>query len=335
MKHQLHKIGHKNFFKGKYFFTFAANIIRYCNYKCSYCWEGYNSKDKKDYIPWEVLNKIQTQIVNHCNKHKFKMLDLNYSGGEPLWHPEIFDILRGIASYNINTQVSITTNLSRNMDFLKQFVDIVKKYELDISVSATLHKEFINTDRRFKNFIEKLDFITSNNIDVSVNLVMVPSTFWEQVNQARAITVVLQKDIQIILKHLRGSEGEVSDVYDDEMKEFMKKGLTDQKKSSIIWTDDKGNNHHMDTQLRTVVYNMRNYHMFYCNSGYTSLSMDFDGSMFRGYACQDIHKFGNAYTDDVKLLNNCKPCGFNGDCVATDIVSIKSKKHFNNKELIK
>ena len=59
----------------------------------------------------------------------------------------------------------------------------------------------------------------------------------------------------------------------------------------------------MDTQLRTVVYNMRNYHMFYCNSGYTSLSMDFDGSMFRGYACQDIHKFGNAYTDDVKLLN--------------------------------
>ena len=93
---------------------------------------------------------------------------------------------------------------------------------------------------------------------------------------------------------------------------------------NALEVDNDGNKHFLVDQLRTVVHNMRNYYQFYCNSGYTSVSMDFDGTMFRGYACYDVHKLGNAYNNNWELLDDCKPCEFNGDCLPTDIVSIKS-----------
>ena len=50
--------------------------------------------------------------------------------------------------------------------------------------------------------------------------------------------------------------------------------------------------------------------------------MEFDGSLYRGYACTGVHKLGNAYTG-FQLLDDCQPCGFNGNCLPIDIVSIK------------
>jgi len=111
----------------------------------------------------------------------------------------------------------------------------------------------------------------------------------------------------------------------------MKEAHVDQNKPSIIWIDEEGNKHELVDQLRTVVHNIRNYYKFYCNSGYTSVSMDFDGTMFRGYACYDVHKLGNAYNNDWQLLDDCMPCEYNGNCLPTDIVSVKSKdKIYNN-----
>ena len=58
--------------------------------------------------------------------------------------------------------------------------------------------------------------------------------------------------------------------------------------------------------------------------------MEFDGSLYRGYACTGVHKLGNAYTG-FQLLDDCQPCGFNGNCLPIDIVSIKSKEYIDNK----
>jgi len=329
MTKQLHTIGHRDFFNKKFFFVFSSNIIRYCNYKCSYCWDGYNSKDKMDYIPWKVLSKVQQKIVDHCKTHDIKTLDLLYSGGEPLWHPEILEIIKGAGTYDLDAHISVTTNLSRKLDFLKELVDIVKQHDIDFTISTTLHKEFVNTDKKFNDYIDKLKFLKESNISVSVNLVMTKEMFWEQAKQSE---VIRQIGIPIVLKHIRdNNDTMVDDLYDDDMIRYMKEAHVDQHKPSIIWIDEDGNKHELVDQLRTVVHNIRNYYKFYCNSGYTSVSMDFDGTMFRGYACYNVHKLGNAYNDDWDLLQDAEVCGYNGNCLPTDIVSIKSKdKIYNN-----
>ncbi len=329
MTSQLHTIGHKDFFNKQFFFIFSSNIIRYCNYKCSYCWDGYNSKDKMDYIPWEVLSKVQTKIVEHCKKNNIDTLDLAYSGGEPLWHPEILKIIKGASEYEIDAHISITTNLSRKLDFLKQMVNVIKENNIKLTISTTLHKEFVNTDKKFNDYINKLKFLKESNISVSVNLVMTKEMFWEQAKQSEDIRKL---GIPIVLKHIRdNNDTMVDNLYDDDMIRYMKEAHVDQNKPSIIWIDEEGNKHELVDQLRTVVHNIRNYYKFYCNSGYTSVSMDFDGTMFRGYACYDVHKLGNAYNNDWQLLDDCMPCEYNGNCLPTDIVSVKSKdKIYNN-----
>ena len=334
---ECHKIGHRNYFNNKYFFSFTANIIRYCNYKCSYCWEEYNSKDKTDYVPHDVLNRTQQKIVEHCNRNNFKSLYLFYSGGEPLWHPEIFDILKSTKDYDINIAMAITTNLSRDMKFFKQFVDIIKEYDIDMTISATLHHEFINTEHKFNNFLEKVQFLDENNIEIRINFVMNKDIFWEQVEQ----TEIFKKyNISSVLKHLRVRADLVEElgtdkmeVYDEDMINYLKPEATTTKdKSKIIWYDNFGDKHYFSHQIHTVVHDIRNYYQFYCNSGYTSLAMEFDGDLFRGYACAGMHKLGNAYTG-FQLLDDCEPCGFNGNCLPIDIVSIKSKEYFDNKKL--
>jgi hypothetical protein len=106
--------------------------------------------------------------------------------------------------------------------------------------------------------------------------------------------------------------------------------ITTKDKSKIIWYDNFGNKHYFTHQIHTVVHDIRNYYQFYCNSGYTSLAMEFDGSVYRGYACAGVHKLGNAYTG-FQLLDDCEPCGFNGNCSPLDIVNIKNKEYINNK----
>lgn len=328
MELQCHKIGHKNYFDNNYFFKFSANIIRYCNYKCSYCWDSYHSKDKTDYIPGEVLDKTLKKIVDHCNKNNIGKVSISYSGGEPLRHPEIFDILRSISYYDIKIETCITTNLSCNMDFFKELVSIVKKYNINLTLSSTLHGEFINTDYKFKNYMSKLNFLKDNNIHVTVNLVMKQDTFWEQAEQA---TIIRDNNIPIVLKHLRDENGIPANIYDTEMINYMKEAHIDQRPSSIIWYDNFGDKHYLIDHLRTVVHNIRNYYKFSCNSGYTSVSMNFDGTMSRGYACYEVHNLGNAYNDDWELLDDAKSCEFDGDCFPCDIISIKSKEYFSNK----
>tara|TARA_B100000700_G_C15049744_1_gene859690 strand:+ start:360 stop:1241 length:882 start_codon:yes stop_codon:yes gene_type:complete len=282
-----------------------------------------------DYIPWEVLSKVQTKIVEHCKKNNIDTLDLAYSGGEPLWHPEILKIIKGASEYEIDAHISITTNLSRKLDFLKQMVNVIKENNIKLTISTTLHKEFVNTDKKFNDYINKLKFLKESNISVSVNLVMTKEMFWEQAKQSEDIRKL---GIPIVLKHIRdNNDTMVDNLYDDDMIRYMKEAHVDQNKPSIIWIDEEGNKHELVDQLRTVVHNIRNYYKFYCNSGYTSVSMDFDGTMFRGYACYDVHKLGNAYNNDWQLLDDCMPCEYNGNCLPTDIVSVKSKdKIYNN-----
>jgi cyclic pyranopterin phosphate synthase len=81
------------------------SVNRSCNYRCVYCdREGYQSDEEVMLSPGDVERIVR--IFNEVgNIQKVKI-----TGGEPLLHPEIVDIVKAIASTGEIVDISMTTN---------------------------------------------------------------------------------------------------------------------------------------------------------------------------------------------------------------------------------
>lgn len=97
------------------------NVTRRCNKSCSFCY----IKQKEIDINPSVIKKF----IN-----KYRPLEVILTGGEPLLHPKIFEIIRFIRSKNIT--VAIFTNcLALNKKTIKR----IKKHQVRIQASYHQH----------------------------------------------------------------------------------------------------------------------------------------------------------------------------------------------------
>ncbi|MHA1339202.1 MAG: GTP 3',8-cyclase MoaA [Promethearchaeota archaeon] len=81
------------------------SITSICNLNCIYCHrEGHNSLNKADFLTLEQISKI----ADICNK--FGINTVKITGGEPLLHPKIVEIVKIFAEKPNITDVSLTTN---------------------------------------------------------------------------------------------------------------------------------------------------------------------------------------------------------------------------------
>ena len=105
----------------------AIEITDFCNLKCVHCYVG------------EVCNPVHMKLNNI-----FYLIDefINYganhiviSGGEPLLHPNIEDIINTIGTKYANTPFVLTTNGSflnkKNLDMIKKYTNIQIQISLD------------------------------------------------------------------------------------------------------------------------------------------------------------------------------------------------------------
>jgi len=336
-------------------FTISWLLGRFCNYKCSYCWP-YARSDRKDHRPTELCLKTIDEIKRQARGNGFNSFHFSLSGGEPTFHPGYLDILKHLAddvgSTNY-TSVHMTTNMSRNMKWHEEYVEAVKPFHR-ASITASLHTEHVNSIEKMQDFADKLIFCQEHDVQVTINMVMVPDWFerdWENAlffhNQGINVTLKPQSD---------PTASRVVDGYKPEDLKKLYNGMpqmayTEVKRKwnnrpkqnfdlppnthgsndkSVPWhmavelEDSKGDKYYIDQAERFNAFNFNNFEGWNCNAGYSGIIIrEPDGSVKRSYSCHDV-PLGNIETG-FQLFKAPKTC-ITKSCVSSADSKIPKRK---------
>ena len=322
-------------------FTVSWLLGRFCNYRCSYCWP-YARSDKKDFRPTELCLKTIDEIKRQARERGFNSFHFSLSGGEPTFHPGYLDILKHLADDVDNTNytsVHMTSNCSRNLKWFEQYVDTVKHFHR-ASITASYHREHVNTKEKREQFADKLCFVQEYDVQVTINQVMVPQWFDELYDESlyfhnRGINVTLKPQSD-------PTASKVVNGYTDDMLEKLhngmpQRGFTEAKNKfvqrpkpnfkideddtfrketyqqgvpqhfQVEFKDGENKSWFMDQAERFNAFNFNRFKGWECSSGYRSIIIrEPDGSIKRSYSCHD-KPLGNIETG-FKLFDTPKNC---------------------------
>jgi len=336
-------------------FTVSWLLGRFCNYKCSYCWP-YARSDRKDHRPTQLCIHTIDEIKRQARNNGFNSFHFSLSGGEPTFHPGYLEILLHLANDVPNTNYSsihMTSNCSRNMKWFEKYVEYAKPFHR-ASITASLHTEHLNTKEKMQEFADKLVFCQEHDVQITINMVMVPEWFekdWDNAlffhNQGINVTLKPQSD---------PTASRVVDGYTDEMLQRLWNGMpqmayTESKRKwndrprpsfelpahtigendasvpmhmQIEFEDSTGKKWYMDQAERFNAFNFNKFQGWSCNSGYQGIIIrEPDGSIKRSYSCYDV-PLGNIETG-FKLFGQPMPC-ISPSCVSSADSKIPKRK---------
>ena len=322
-------------------FTVSWLLGRFCNYRCSYCWP-YARSDKKDFRPTELCLKTIDEIKRQARERGFNSFHFSLSGGEPTFHPGYLDILKHLADDVDNTNytsVHMTSNCSRNLKWFEQYVDTVKHFHR-ASITASYHREHVNTKEKREQFADKLCFVQEHDVQVTINQVMVPQWFDELYDESlyfhnRGINVTLKPQSDPTAS--RVVEGYTDDMLEKLHNGMPQRGFTEAKNKfvqrpkpnfkideddtfrketyqqgvpqhfQVEFKDGENKSWFMDQAERFNAFNFNRFKGWECSSGYRSIIIrEPDGSIKRSYSCHD-KPLGNIETG-FKLFDTPKNC---------------------------
>ena len=332
-------------------FSVSWLLGRYCNYRCSYCWP-YARSDTKDHRPTPLMLHTVDEIKRQARQNGFNSFHFSLSGGEPTFHPAYIDILNHLNddAENTNyTSVHMTSNMSRPIKwFEEKYVPAVKDFHR-ASITASCHREHVDTDAKVKDFADKLTLCQEYDTQITVNQVMVPEQFYEIYDLALYFH---ERGINVTLKPQSDpSASRVVDGYTDDMLEKLHNGMPQraftEKKSlkaglvkrlkptylidnadpgfiqqsevdahyQIEFIDKDGKAWFMDQAERFNAFNFNNFKGWECSSGYRSIIIrEPDGTIKRSYSCAEV-PLGQIETG-FKLYDKPMPCG-SKSCVSS------------------
>jgi organic radical activating enzyme len=319
-------------------FTVSWLLGRYCNYRCSYCWP-YARSDTKDHRPTDLCLKTINEVKRQARENGFNSFHFSLSGGEPTFHPGYLDILKHLADDTINTNytsIHMTSNCSRPMRWFETYVEYAKPFHR-ASITASLHTEHVNTPEKMQEFADKLIFCQEHDVQVTINMVMVPEWFDRDWKNALFFH---EQGINVTLKPQSDPTASfVVEGYTEEQKQRLwngmpQKGYTEIKRKwaerpkptfeippyattgddtsvpthmQVEFRDSAGKKWYMDQAERFNAFGFNKFKGWNCNSGYQGIIIrEPDGSIKRSYSCHDT-PLGNIETG-FKLFNRPMPC---------------------------
>jgi len=116
-----------------YLDTFYFEITNECNFKCSFCYNS--SGSSKENILFMDFNDF-VHVTGILKKHGYSKFVI--SGGEPLLHPNIWDILEYLKEHNFH--ITLITNGYLVDNELIQFFVENKEYVLQINIDGINQK---------------------------------------------------------------------------------------------------------------------------------------------------------------------------------------------------
>ena len=265
-----------------------------------------------DHRPTELCLATIDEIKRQARENGFNSFHFSLSGGEPTFHPGYLDILQHLADDvgNTNyTSIHMTSNCSRNMKWFEDYVQRAKPFHR-ASITASLHTEHLDTKEKMQDFADKLILCQEHDVQVTINMVMVPDWFerdWENAlffhEQGINVTLKPQSD---------PTASRVVEGYTEEQMKRLWNGMPQlaytetkrqwegrpkpnfqvpdysigQNDKSVPWhmqvefTDSKGKKWYMDQAERFNAFNFNNFEGWDCNSGYQGIIIrEPDGSI--------------------------------------------------------
>lgn len=142
--------------------TWVINNI--CTNHCTYCPANLHTGSNHHY-DWSIVEPF----IRECFS-RFGRIQCNLSGGEPTVSPFFKDLVNLI--YELGGTTNVTTNLVRKKEY---WIDIAEKI---CSVSASYHPEFMETEEKEQDMIDKILFL-SEKTRVTIRVMMLPN-LWDQ-----------------------------------------------------------------------------------------------------------------------------------------------------------
>lgn len=296
---------------------------RFCNYRCSYCWP-YARSDVKDYRPYELNRMTIDEIKRQSRERGFNSFHFSFSGGEPTVYPDYLKLLNHYSSdtENCNYQsVHMTSNISQSLNWFEQYVSATKQLHR-VSVTASWHREQGikqgDLQGHTERFADKLVYLQENDVQVTINTVMVPEWFDVLYKETEYF---LSRGINVTLKPQSDpTASRVVDGYTQEQLKVLHNGMpqrdftavksqVDRPKPKVSmqtmsisngddatvpqimqveFEDSTGKKWYMDQAERFNAFNFNQFRGWNCESGYRSIIIrEPDGAIKRSYSCND------------------------------------------------
>ena len=286
---------------------------RFCNYKCSYCWP-YARSSKPDHRPLKLLIQTMNEIKRQARERGFNSFHFSFSGGEPTLHKGYLDLLRHYSEDIKNCgyqSVHMTTNLSLKIKWFEKYAEAVQALHR-VTVTASFHQEFAER----VEFAEKIKYLQTQEIRVTINMVMTPEMFeplWKEAlyfhNQGINVTLKPQSDSKAqkvvpgytksMLERLREGLPQ-RDYVKEKLQRTQKlssrpkaKGIktfrvSDHQVFQVELTDTRGKRWFIDQAERFNAFNFNRFKDWECSAGFRSLIIrEPDGFIKRSYSCHD------------------------------------------------
>jgi hypothetical protein len=230
------------------------------------------------------------------------------------------------------------------MSWFGQYVEYAKPFHR-ASITASLHTEHVNTPKKMQEFADKLIFCQEHDVQITINMVMVPEWFKRDWDNALFFH---EQGINVTLKPQSDpTASRVVDGYTDDMLKRLHNGMPQrayteakrqwsgrpnpnfelpkdvtEKNDTIVpahfqveFTDSTGKKWYMDQAERFNAFNFNKFKGWSCNAGYQGIIIrEPDGSIKRSYSCSDV-PLGNIETG-FKLFDKPMPC-ISDSCVSS------------------
>ena len=141
---------------------FIIRPILYCNLNCKYCYVSEEIKDGSS-LDIDSAKKIIDRIKEYSDSKKLKYVNFLWHGGEPLlWGVKNYDAVLEYCDSLFNNAV-LAHSIQSNLTLLSEdYIDLIKKYKIQISFSIDGEKEDNDKYRVFKNGKGTYDKVLEN-----------------------------------------------------------------------------------------------------------------------------------------------------------------------------
>ncbi len=336
-------------------FNVSWLLGRFCNYHCSYCWP-YARSDTKDHRPLPLLIETMNEIKRQARGNGFHSFHFSFSGGEPTLHSGYLDLLQHYGDDLANCSYQschMTSNLSLKIKWFEKYAKATKNLHR-VSVTASWHREFAKKEE----FRDKILFLQENDIQVTINMVMVPAMFEDYYREALFFH---QAGINVTLKpQSNKTASQVVEGYTVEQLALLQNGMPQRdyttqrmtqrgqssqrprphlplkqmsidngdstsvpQKMQIELQDSSGKKWYMDQAERFNAFNFNQFKGWRCHAGFQGIVIrEPDGHIKRSYSCHD-EPLGHIETG-FRLFREPTPCR-TPSCVSS--VDSKIPKH--------
>ncbi len=322
------------------------NMTKLCNYYCDFCIQGNKNKHLNDSIDENSgTRKIICDKIIYFIENELEGLYDNVSvyliGGEVTLLNDFLIIVSRIVNskFSGNIKIHITTNLSKNIDYLNElqkiFIGIDNRY---LSLSASYYKEFTS----YKQFIKKINTFKLNNfikrfICKKTNNKMFSKK--SNINLNISYPLICDGDYkkykifkfrQIIKRILYTSNYKVNYIiirnYKKTISNELLEKLKNNKYKNIKVTFEKNSIKYFSsiTEMGHQLYNNRifNPYGYICDSGINNISIDNKGMVFRCPSYKNKDEMYSLFTNDLKMNDEPFVC-LNSNCTCNYFKKIR------------